>query len=69
MVIDNNCLFYFDICIKFTLSLIISTMNNDNISLDVYLFMIKMCLRERKHSVIAKFTILKSLKVAVFLLA
>ena len=37
-------IFYFDICMKLTLSTSISTMNNDNISLDVFhkFFMINM---------------------------
>ena len=52
-------IFYFDICMKLTLSTSISTMNNDNISLDVFhkFFMINMsqlcyvkisCLYEKK---------------------
>ena len=43
---DNNFLFYFDICIKFTLSSIISTMKKWQ---HVYLFMLKICLREKKN--------------------
>ena len=59
---DNNFLFYFDICIKFTLSLIISTMKKwQHLTWCVPFCDKNMFERKQKHSIIAKFRILRAL--------
>ena len=56
---DNNFLFYFDICIKFTFSLIISTIKKWQHLTWFVLFYDKNMFERKKHSTIVKFRIQK----------